>query len=161
MLGIWTLFALSTTAGAFAAEPTPENHRPVLAPDGQDVAVPSRHYDILALDLDLALDFPKRRIGGTATYTVQQLSEGDLVLDQVALDIKTVTVDGELQQRGQIPPSNPIAQFLGGEPLDAEDATNFTVGIAWDVTLATSSDRNSGIGSGAGRSPRYRRWSRR
>ncbi len=48
--------------------------------------------------------------------------------------VSTVTVDGELQQRGQIPPSNPIAQFLGGEPLDAEDATNFTVGIAWDVT---------------------------
>ncbi len=48
--------------------------------------------------------------------------------------VSTVTVDGELQQRGQIPPSNPIAQFLGGEPLDAEDATNFTLGAAWDVT---------------------------
>ncbi|MEQ8860571.1 MAG: TonB-dependent receptor [Pseudomonadales bacterium] len=48
--------------------------------------------------------------------------------------VSTVTVDGELQQRGQIPPSNPIAQFLGGEPLDAEDATNLTLGVAWDVT---------------------------
>lgn len=48
--------------------------------------------------------------------------------------VSTVTIDGELQQRGQIPPDNAIAQFLGGEPLDAEDATNFTVGTAWDVT---------------------------
>jgi len=48
--------------------------------------------------------------------------------------VSTITVDGELQQRGQIPPSNPIAQFLGGEPLDAEDAPNFTVGLAWDAT---------------------------
>lgn len=48
--------------------------------------------------------------------------------------VSTVTIDGELQQRGQIPPDNPIAQFLGGEPLDAEDATNLTLGAAWDVT---------------------------
>jgi len=48
--------------------------------------------------------------------------------------VSTVTIDGELQQRGQIPPDNPIAQFLGGEELDAEDAINFTVGGAWDVT---------------------------
>lgn len=48
--------------------------------------------------------------------------------------VSTVTVDGELQQRGQIPPSNPIAQFLGGEELEPEDATNFTIGVAWDAT---------------------------
>ena len=55
----------------------------------------NRHYDIVSLNLDLALDFPKRRIGGTATYTVQQLSEGDLILDQVALNIQEVTIDGD------------------------------------------------------------------
>lgn len=48
--------------------------------------------------------------------------------------VSTVTVDGELQQRGQIPPTNPIAQLLGAEPLKEEEATNFTVGAAWDVT---------------------------
>lgn len=48
--------------------------------------------------------------------------------------VSTVTVDGVLQQRGQIPPTNPIAQFLGGSALDAEDATNFTIGAAWDAT---------------------------
>ncbi|PCI82129.1 MAG: TonB-dependent receptor [SAR86 cluster bacterium] len=48
--------------------------------------------------------------------------------------LSTITVDGELQQRGQIPPTNPIAQFLGAEQLTAEDATNFSMGLVWDVT---------------------------
>lgn len=48
--------------------------------------------------------------------------------------LSTITVDGELQQRGQIPPNNPIAQFLGAEALDAEDSTNFSAGLVWDVT---------------------------
>jgi iron complex outermembrane receptor protein len=48
--------------------------------------------------------------------------------------LSTITVDGELQQRGQIPPNNPIAQFLGAEALTAEDATNFSAGLVWDVT---------------------------
>lgn len=50
--------------------------------------------------------------------------------------VSTVTVDGELQQRGQIPPTNPIAAYLGAEPLEPEDATNLTVGVAWDITDA-------------------------
>jgi len=48
--------------------------------------------------------------------------------------VSTVTIDGELQQRGQIPPTNPIAQVLGAEALKPEDATNFTLGMVWDVT---------------------------
>ena len=48
--------------------------------------------------------------------------------------VSTITVDGELQQRGQIPPTNPIALALGAAPLDAEDAINFTFGAVWDVT---------------------------
>ena len=48
--------------------------------------------------------------------------------------VSTITIDGELQQRGQIPPTNPIAQFLGGEQLDAEDSKNFSAGFVWDVT---------------------------
>jgi len=48
--------------------------------------------------------------------------------------LSTITVDGELQQRGQIPPTNPIAQFLGAEALQPEDATNFSAGLVWDVT---------------------------
>ena len=48
--------------------------------------------------------------------------------------LSTITVDGELQQRGQIPPTNPIAQFLGAEALKPEDATNFSAGLVWDVT---------------------------
>ena len=48
--------------------------------------------------------------------------------------LSTITVDGELQQRGQIPPNNPIAQFLGAEALDAEDSSNFSAGMVWDIT---------------------------
>ena len=48
--------------------------------------------------------------------------------------ISTITVSGILQQQGQIPPTNPIAAALGGEPLDAEDATNFTLGAVWNIT---------------------------
>lgn len=48
--------------------------------------------------------------------------------------LSTVSVDGELQQRGQIPPTNPIAMFLGAEALKPEDATNYSIGLVWDVT---------------------------
>lgn len=48
--------------------------------------------------------------------------------------LSTITVNGELQQRGQIPPSNPIAVFLGGEALKPEESTNFSTGVVWDVT---------------------------
>lgn len=48
--------------------------------------------------------------------------------------VSTVTVDGELQQRGQIPPTNQIAQALGAKPLVPEDSTNFSAGIVWDIT---------------------------
>lgn len=48
--------------------------------------------------------------------------------------VSTITVEGNLQQQGQIPPTNPIAQYLGGEALKPEDATNITIGFAWDIT---------------------------
>jgi len=48
--------------------------------------------------------------------------------------VSTITVDGELQQQGTIPPTNPIAQFLGAEALDAEDADNYSFGATWNVT---------------------------
>lgn len=48
--------------------------------------------------------------------------------------VSTVTIDGELQQRGQIPPTNPIAQFLGGAALGPEESSNFSAGFVWDVT---------------------------
>jgi len=56
--------------------------------------------------------------------------------------VSTTTIDGELQQRGQIPPTNPIAMFLGAEPLKPEDATNYSAGIVWDVsdTISLTAD---------------------
>lgn len=48
--------------------------------------------------------------------------------------VSTTTINGELQQSGQIPPTNQIAQALGGAPLKPEESTNFSAGIVWDVT---------------------------
>lgn len=48
--------------------------------------------------------------------------------------LSTITVNGELQQRGQIPPTNPVAMFLGAEALAPEESTNFSAGVVWDVT---------------------------
>jgi iron complex outermembrane receptor protein len=48
--------------------------------------------------------------------------------------VSTRTVDGVLQQSGQIPPSNPIAVELGGAALEPEEAVNFSAGVVWDVT---------------------------
>ena len=48
--------------------------------------------------------------------------------------VSTTTINGELQQSGQIPPSNPIAQALGGEILKPEESKNFSAGVVWDVT---------------------------
>jgi iron complex outermembrane receptor protein len=48
--------------------------------------------------------------------------------------VSTITVQGELQQQGQIPPTNPIAQFLGAEALGPEDAVNYSAGVVWDVS---------------------------
>jgi len=48
--------------------------------------------------------------------------------------LRTRTVDGELVQAGLIPPTNPVAIFLGGEELEPEDATNFTIGVVFDIT---------------------------
>ena len=48
--------------------------------------------------------------------------------------VSTILIDGELSQSGQIPPTNPIAQFLGGRALTPEESNNFSVGVVWDVT---------------------------
>ena len=48
--------------------------------------------------------------------------------------LSTITVDGELQQRGQIPPTNPIAGALGAQALKPEDSKNYSLGMVWDVT---------------------------
>lgn len=48
--------------------------------------------------------------------------------------LSTITVDGELQQRGQIPPTNPIAGALGAQALKPEESKNYSFGAVWDVT---------------------------
>jgi iron complex outermembrane receptor protein len=48
--------------------------------------------------------------------------------------VSTRTVDGVLQQAGQVPPTSAIAQLKGGSQLDPEDSFNWTLGFIWDVT---------------------------
>ncbi|MCP3674353.1 MAG: TonB-dependent receptor, partial [Gammaproteobacteria bacterium] len=48
--------------------------------------------------------------------------------------VSTRTVDGELQQSGQIPAGNAIAQALGAEVLKPEGAKNISIGSVWNVT---------------------------
>ncbi|MCH8072665.1 MAG: TonB-dependent receptor [Proteobacteria bacterium] len=52
--------------------------------------------------------------------------------------VSTITISGELQQRGQIPPTNPIAMVLGAKALTPEESVNFSVGAIWDVTDSLS-----------------------
>jgi iron complex outermembrane receptor protein len=47
--------------------------------------------------------------------------------------VSTRTVDGVLQQAGQVPPTSAIAELKGGSQLDPEEAFNWTVGFVWDV----------------------------
>ncbi len=48
-----------------------------------------------------------------------------------AFNISTVfdTSIGDLQNNGTIPSVNPVAKLRGGQPLDAEDSTNYTFGV--------------------------------
>ena len=48
--------------------------------------------------------------------------------------VSTRTIDGELQQSGQIPASNAIAQALGAEVLVPESAENISIGGVWNVS---------------------------
>lgn len=49
--------------------------------------------------------------------------------------VSTVTdSNGELIQSGQIPPTNPVAQLIGGKELTEETAMNYTAGLVWDAT---------------------------
>ncbi len=67
---------------------------PAIAPDRRNVVAPDRVFDMQALALDLTVDPTSRTIAGTATWTVNRLGPGELVLDGVALRIASVTVDG-------------------------------------------------------------------
>jgi iron complex outermembrane receptor protein len=48
--------------------------------------------------------------------------------------VSTILVNGELSQSGQIPPTNPIAQYLGGKALTPEKSVNYSAGFVWDIT---------------------------
>ena len=43
---------------------------------------------------------------------------------------------GDLVNNGTIPSTNPVAEFVGGKPLDAEKSTNFAAGIVADLSGA-------------------------
>jgi aminopeptidase N len=66
--------------------------------------MPDRHWDFTHLDLDVRVDIVARTLSGTAIHTVHPLGArvGELRLHQVALDIQTVTVDGDVVEGWRI-----------------------------------------------------------
>ncbi|MFN7142826.1 MAG: M1 family aminopeptidase, partial [Myxococcota bacterium] len=81
---------LALLAAALAAPPVGAGA--FLAPDPRGASAPDRTFDMRALHLDLALDPAAGTVAGTATWTVDRLADGPLVLDQVALTIEEVRV---------------------------------------------------------------------
>ena len=47
--------------------------------------------------------------------------------------VTTDIVGTQLIQSGQIPPTNPVAVFLGGSALTPEESDNFSVGAVWQI----------------------------
>ncbi len=64
-----------------------------LQPDRRGAASPERNFDLQKLELDLDVD-PAGTVQGTARLTVQRLWPGPLELNQVALEIADVSLDG-------------------------------------------------------------------
>ncbi|WP_226648512.1 TonB-dependent receptor plug domain-containing protein [Microbulbifer variabilis] len=55
-------------------------------------------------------------------------------------NVTTAFTDGQLANRGTIPPTNPIAALKGGKQLQPEESKSFTIGTIiaagdWDITL--------------------------
>lgn len=71
-----------------AGEPSP------LQPDARGKAAPDRSFDLQKLTLDVAIDPAERSVEGFGRYEIARLADGPLVLDQVALQIRDVKVDG-------------------------------------------------------------------
>lgn len=76
-------------AAALAAQP---------AVDEPGDALPARHWDLTHVDLHVRVDPPTRRVEGTVTHSIVPygLPSTTLRQHQVALDITSVTVDGEV-----------------------------------------------------------------
>lgn len=79
---LWTILL-----GNLHAEPAS------LRPDPRGYARPDRHFDIIALNMEVTLLPETSAVEGRATYQLNRLSPGAFVLDQVALNIETVTAD--------------------------------------------------------------------
>lgn len=68
------------------------------ASQDRDLSTLSNYQDIRTdnIDLDWAVDWDKKTIGGTATLKLEAVKDVDeVVLDTSYLDVKDVTVDGK------------------------------------------------------------------
>ena len=85
------LVLLLAFAGSVSAGEAPD-----LQSEGREAIAPRRSVDVQHLALDLVVDVAGRRIDGAATLTVAPLRPGvaQLRLDQVALDVTGVSIDG-------------------------------------------------------------------
>jgi iron complex outermembrane receptor protein len=49
-----------------------------------------------------------------------------------SVKLSTRSIQGELFQVGRIPPTNPVAVFYGGKPLESEDTENLSIGLTFN-----------------------------
>lgn len=85
---------LSPAALLLVALTSAQAGSPPLQPDARGAASPDRSFDLIKLTLDVEIDPAARQLEGFGRYELRRLGEGPLVLDQVALDVREVKVDG-------------------------------------------------------------------
>lgn len=100
--------------GLLLGSPSGSASPPLLQPSRRGEVAPDRAFDILALELDLRLDPSARAVSGAATWTIQRLAPGPLVLDQVGLHVDSVE-DGERRPAWWISGDTLVIDGLGAE----------------------------------------------
>jgi aminopeptidase N len=102
-----------------------------LAADAPRDVMPDRHWDVEHLDLDITVDPSAGTVAGTSTLTVSPLGApfGALELNQVALQIEEITVDGTPAKGWRVRPNHLSIPVTPSE--------NHTVAIRYSATPQT------------------------
>ncbi len=105
-----------------------------IAPDARGASGPDRHFDLEKLVLDLDLLPAERAVQGTATFHLRRLADGPLQLDQVALQVSSVTgPDGALPWR------------ITGDLLVIDLPADFAADSTQAVTVAYRAEPRTGL----------------
>jgi aminopeptidase N len=99
-----------------------------LRPDPRGLARPDRPFDAERLTLEVTLHPEERAVEGVARWLLRRQSAGPLVLDQIALDIQSVTVGGDPVQWWTRPGQLVV-------PLEGQEAVELE--LRWRATPET------------------------